>query len=53
MSLQNRGRKLRQWSGVLEGRRAYALTIAELLLKEHSGSQRMVKTYGPPRLQEG
>ncbi|WP_347140801.1 hypothetical protein [Paracoccus sp. SSK6] len=43
MSLQNKGRKPRHWSGVLEGRRAYALTVAELLLKEHGGSQHTVK----------
>lgn len=43
MSLQNKGKKSRQWSGALEGRRAYAHTVAELLLKEHGGSQHTVK----------
>lgn len=43
MSLQKAGKKSRRWTGVLEGRRAYAVTVAELLLKEHGSEKHTVK----------
>lgn len=43
MSLQKTGKKARRWPGVLEGRKVYAETVAELLLKEHGGDKHTVK----------
>ena len=41
--LQEKGRRLPVWSGVLSGHEAYAQTIAELLRKEHGQSHRAIK----------
>lgn len=41
--LPKMGRKLPPWSGALAGRKAYALTIAGLLRKEHGESHRAIK----------
>lgn len=41
--LPKKGRRLPIWKGVLDGREAYARTIAELLRKEHGDSHRAVK----------